>query len=738
MEARRRRLLRRVTGFVAGGAWVVASILVVLNLTVLRTSWWMGALDGAHAFERVYTEVLADPGTEMLVGDLLGGWPVDPSLIAGNLRTVIPPATLRRTVEGLLDETTSYLDGSTDAIDATVALEPLWQSIERVLDANVKRAIESTPSFNAVDAEQFRINLVDFVARIAQGQKPDFLPNVPLEDSTLESVTQALLGPIDAETRAALEPDVRLALSEGDLNGALAIVGTYYAKPLLDSSIIRLRQRVDSDRVDLTVTLSAMKDEPAVRFLSTLRSVLGWSRLPLEIGLVILAIGSAIASALLVRREAIDRIRWIVDCLMVSGAAALGAWVLLRIVLGDPFDSIYRNTSVPIGIADVVRDVGEDLLHDADSLAVRVTLLPAVLGTIVALSTIAVRVLPRVRSVDHRTLRIASAAAAIVALGVSLVAIPIVWPNADVVRGDVCNGRADLCDLRLDEVVLPGSHNSQAAADAEFLGPNQDWTMPVQMDVGVRALLIKSMYWESPTIAESFLSSLAPRTVSTLRSLIDVAIPQRPGTWMCHNLCALGATPLEQGFRWIREFVEAHPDEVLVVIIGDSIVPEDTFAAADAAALTDRILVPDDDPDAPWPTLRTMIDERRNVVVFSENFDVPGTWYRNFFRYGMETPYNFGVNDNLTCIPNRGGDDKHLLLMNNWVTRAMASRLDAGPVNDPVAVSSRAKICGEERDHMVNIVAANFVDIPDIFQAVDGLNNLAVLRHDHPADDESE
>jgi len=465
-----------------------------------------------------------------------------------------------------------------------------------------------------------------------------------------------------------------------------------------------------------------MTDESAVQTVNTVRNVWNDRLVPLAwlAGLGgSVCFGFAIWSSIRLGRSWLRRGSLV---LVAAGLASAGTWGVLRLALGDPFDSLYQSPSLPAGLATVIRDVGQNLLTSADQMALRVALAPALVGGVVLAARVLFDLLPVARRNSRPVIAVVAGAVVVVLVGAGL----YLRPATDKVRGEVCNGRADLCDLRLDQVVMAGSHNSQAAADADFLGPNQDWTIPRQMQSGVRALLIKSMYWETPDKVEGFLDTLPADTASTVKSLIDTALPPKSGTWMCHNICVLGATPLETGFQWIREFVETHPDEVLMVIVGDTISVDDTFAAARGAGLDRRVYTPDDDPNAPWPTLEQMIMARQNVVVFSEHEDAPGTWYRNFYLYAMETPFDYKSTADFSCAPNRGAADRHLFLMNNWVTRAMASREEAGPANDAMAVEHRAIQCGEEQGRAVNLVAANFVDIPDVFTAVDDLNNRAV------------
>jgi hypothetical protein len=58
-----------------------------------------------------------------------------------------------------------------------------------------------------------------------------------------------------------------------------------------------------------------------------------------------------------------------------------------------------------------------------------------------------------------------------------------------------CNGSAALCDRRLDEVALVGTHNSMAAdSEPGWLFAAQDAGIPQQLQDGVRSLLIDTHY----------------------------------------------------------------------------------------------------------------------------------------------------------------------------------------------------------------------------------------------------
>ena len=60
---------------------------------------------------------------------------------------------------------------------------------------------------------------------------------------------------------------------------------------------------------------------------------------------------------------------------------------------------------------------------------------------------------------------------------------------------DVCNGAAELCDRRVDQVVFPAAHNAMSAADIpNWMFPEQEKGVRTQLDDGIRALLIDAHY----------------------------------------------------------------------------------------------------------------------------------------------------------------------------------------------------------------------------------------------------
>jgi hypothetical protein len=194
-------------------------------------------------------------------------------------------------------------------------------------------------------------------------------------------------------------------------------------------------------------------------------------------------------------------------------------------------------------------------------------------------------------------------------------------------------------------------------------------------------------------------------------------------------VCRAGATPLVPTLERLRTWLDANPDEIVTLIIQDEITPEQTEQAFDAAGLTRLVFTPSADPQAEWPTLGEMVSSDRRLVLYAEEADGPAPWYRNFYKYGMETPFSVSSPANLTCEPFRGGIGKRLFLLNNFITVSGGSRVDAATVNARKFLLDRVHQCETQCGHAVNFVAVDYATIGDARGAVDALNAERLARH---------
>jgi hypothetical protein len=336
---------------------------------------------------------------------------------------------------------------------------------------------------------------------------------------------------------------------------------------------------------------------------------------------------------------------------------------------------------------------------------------------------------------------------AAIALGVRWLDSPGALPRIAAFK-DVCNGSTALCDRPLDQVVLAGAHNAMSAADYPgWMFPNQEVGMGEQLRHGVRALLfdvhngipvagrVKTVIEDEPGSRAKFEKALGSEGVAAAMRIRDrlVGPPEGPkGPYLCHGFCELGARPLADGLKEIRDFLVENPGEVVLLVIEDYVPPAEIAHAFAASGLLDLVYKGRVGP--PWPTLRQMIAANERVLVTAENEtgDVP--WYHRVYDFTQETPYHFESPEEFSCRANRGGDGKSFFLMNHWIdTTPMPKPSNAAIVNQRAYILARVRQCERERGKRPTILAVDFALTGDVVGAAAELNGVSAPSAPAPA-----
>jgi hypothetical protein len=303
---------------------------------------------------------------------------------------------------------------------------------------------------------------------------------------------------------------------------------------------------------------------------------------------------------------------------------------------------------------------------------------------------------------------------------------------------DACNGSPDLCTRRVDEVVFPGAHNAMSAADIpDWMFPQQEKSLPGQLEDGIRALLIDLHYGipvegRVKTDLDHEIGSRAKLEPAVGKEGLDAAMRIRDrlagkeegkqGVYLCHGFCELGATPFVNALAEIHKFLVENPDEVLVLVLEDYVTPQDIAAAFAQSGLDGLVYRGPVGP--PWPTLREMIDSRQRVVVLTESDRTGVPWiHAGYEGVLQETPYHFEQPSELSCAPKRGGTQGSLFLMNNWIDTTPAPKpSNAAIVNAYDALLARARQCAATRGKLPNIIAVDFYKTGALFDVARTLN----------------
>jgi hypothetical protein len=321
-----------------------------------------------------------------------------------------------------------------------------------------------------------------------------------------------------------------------------------------------------------------------------------------------------------------------------------------------------------------------------------------------------------------------------------------------IIRTAACNGHIELCSKRLDEVTLPASHNAMSSsAEPGWFSAAHTLSIGGQLRAGVRGLLIDAHYGLQVGNAvrtdlserseqagnkdrELYLETLGPAGLAAIGRIRDRVLPGegKPGVFLCHRFCELGATELTAALRDIRAFLVEHPDEVLIIVFEDYVLPSAIVQAFEESGLAEKVYR--GPPTGPFPTLREMIDSNQQVVVYAENHGGAAPWYTAGYDGALqETPFTFKRAVLLTtpsrwpasCVPNRGTDDAPLFLINHWVNTDPTPRpSDAAQVNRRDVLVGRARECERIRNRHPTLLAVDFTQEGDLYGAADVLNGV--------------
>lgn len=324
---------------------------------------------------------------------------------------------------------------------------------------------------------------------------------------------------------------------------------------------------------------------------------------------------------------------------------------------------------------------------------------------------------------------------------------------------EACNGSKDYCDLRLDELVVPSTHNSYSSARDGFLLAEQQEGVGAQLEAGIRGFLIDSYLANStpdgrvytrldlsPNSRAKIEDSIGPAATETAMRLrgqlgSEVDTSQTPELYFCHGFCELGATRGSVLFGQIRDFLLAHPREVLVMSIEDQVPPEQFAKFVEQAGLLDLTWK---GPVDPLPTPREMIESGGRILWMVEKDAGHVPWYHQQFDLVQETPYDKSTLKSLLsdggCAPNRGEADNPLFLLNHNVSTVPPRASFAQTVNQKKTILEQVDRCERVRHRKPNLIAVDFFRTGDVVGAANELNDrrVAEKREEQEQDDEGD
>lgn len=736
--------------FLLGALFVIAFVAFVAGLVVRRDlldpALYTSALADTDVYERLYVDVFGDPALQESLAETLG---IESNLLAGEtyaeliavFNMVLPPPRLQSATESFFLQVTNYLAGRSPELEPTLPLDEMVNAdalAGRITNALVAGAIQvaakAAPLATQAAGPLIKEELVAYLDEVSAGKVgpvPATLVGMSVDALTPDEqndLVNELLGPVADKTTSIVKHQMRAALAENDLVGALAIAMRERLRERVQAGAAKLETRIaDSGALNAVEQTATAVNSNAETVIAALNVVRGYANtvqtllLPLAIILALL-LGAIVWINGDDLKTMLRAAGW---TLAVAGGLVLLAWLGVGFWLrGTLQDTLGATTGLPTGLEAIVDDVVGALTRNIWDALWGTALIFFILGLVLlafgysaGLLAILGRVLAPIWEYKGWVLG--------GLLAIFVLAPLLVWLFSPTARAErlACNGHVELCDRPANEVAYATTHNSMSISDYGWLWPSHDGTISDQLNAGIRALLIDTHYADTLEQIDTALGELSPAAQEVAREVIAAGdFRTNEGSFLCHMACGLGARVFIDTLAEIRTFLEENPRDVLFIVIQDAITPEDTVREFEEAGLVQYIY--DHPGGQAWPTLGEMIDSGQRLVVMAEEEGPPPTWYQNVWENTMETPYTFVNYDDFSCASNRGASDAPFFLLNHWIQRGAPNRVDASIVNDYDFLLARAQQCAQERGKMPNFVAVNFYQNGDVIGVVEMLNGF--------------
>ncbi|KAJ7809027.1 PLC-like phosphodiesterase [Mycena leptocephala] len=281
-------------------------------------------------------------------------------------------------------------------------------------------------------------------------------------------------------------------------------------------------------------------------------------------------------------------------------------------------------------------------------------------------------------------------------------------------RATVCNGNADLCNRSYGNTTFMGAHDSFAFSSDPFaLARDQEVDVPTQLGLGVRLLQ-----------AQAHLNN----------GVIH----------FCHTSCALfdGGTVLAY-LTTVKTWLDANPNEVLTLLFTNPeglSIPGVWAPAFEQSGIASLAYIPPTNPmpQSAWPTLGSMIDSGKRVVVFldagadgSDGGVVP--YILPEFTMIWETQFGY-TDSSFPCSVDRisGSPPDHMYMINHSLNIdifgiVVSDPEQAGTTNGVASIVAHANGCVpfSQANRLPSFVLLDFVNIGSGLAAVNQLNGLS-------------
>jgi len=718
---------------------------IVVRRHLLDPNLYGQALAETDVYDRVYTEALADPAVQEKIKEVTG---INIDIVVGEvyaetvgaLRLVLPPTKMQAGTEKVFQNLTAYIAGDTPQLNANLDLgtaltpEVLSERIVTAMTAIATGAVDKTmPIVEKKAGQLVEAELTQYMDQLSAGR----LGKIPTKllsasvagigDQQRARLVGLLLGPMLDQASPDIRLQIEAALAADDLPSAISLATRERIRNRVAAAVQSYQPKLAESKAlnGVSATAAALGEtrDSVVGGLNTVRSLVHTFQIAL-IPLTILMLVALLSIVWLNSHDFRSALRSIGWTLFGSAGIVMVVWLIAGLMLRSYLGTKLAGQLLFPGLDNIVDDVVASFSRGIWQSVWQTAIFWLVIGLIALAFSYSTQLFSLLRRILAPVWRYKGWVLAGV-FGLFVLA-PLMWrlATADQRAAKLpCNGHAELCDRPVTDVVFATSHNAMSITEYGWIWPMHDGTITDQLDAGVRGLLIDTHHRDTPGAVAEFLASLSPEEQAiTAKAQMEGETNPSETRFLCHKLCQLGATSLVDTLKEINAWLEQNPREVLMITIEDEISPSETESALAEAGL-DKFLYTQQ-ADAPWPTLRQMIDSGERLVVMSEKAGPPPDWYLNVWDVTEETPYTFVTKEQFSCKPNRGDTGKPFFLLNHWIQRASPNRVDAAIVNEYDFLLARAQQCAQERGKTPNFVAVNFYSQGDLFDVVNTLNGV--------------
>ena len=369
--------------------WSFLTFLLVSNFTgkLLNAEFYTDILDANDAYNRIYDEVLVDPGIRKFTGDFTENFQIiSHQEVVALAREIAPPDYLREQVESNIAGTVEYLDGQSSSLELFIDLDPPLERAKPAIFSYIDQRIDSIEILGASSGLSLleQITRVEELTRgimwdLATGKTPDAIPPIgiipsPLRDDVFDNILVSILddSSIVQKVRQGLEdnlPVIRQEFIAGDTRQFLKEAAHAGLTPLLDLAIGEVSQNLDGqNRMDVIATMARNNPEVTEQSLRTdlanLQQLLGRIKTWGKTVALLVGIGASIALFLIYLPSLTNALRWPGLVLFFDGLILFILSKILATILPGritPLISEYLGQSpdIPLSAVALISDLAQ-------------------------------------------------------------------------------------------------------------------------------------------------------------------------------------------------------------------------------------------------------------------------------------------------------------------------------------------------------------------------------------------